>query len=108
MGNCEGFAPKFEDQKVGMRLAFLGSINDDIIIRSELALQLIEFLNENYPDAMKERYGIEIKEKPVDTLAEIAKARMCYAKGEEPDYDKASGILIDDFRSGRLGRITLE
>ncbi len=100
--------PKFEDQKVGMRLAFLGSINDDIIIRSELALQLIDFLKQDYPAAIRERYGVEPYEKDLDTLTEIAKARMCFAKGEEPDYDKASGILIDDFRSGRLGRITLE
>lgn len=100
--------PKFEDQKVGMRLAFLGSINDEIIIRSELALQLIEFLDADYPGAIKERYGVESCEKAVDTLENIARARMCFGKGEEPDYDKAAGILIDDFRSGRLGRITLE
>ncbi|MBQ7956220.1 MAG: ribosome biogenesis GTPase YlqF [Lachnospiraceae bacterium] len=100
--------PKFEDQNVGMRLAFLGSINDDIIIRSEMALDLITFLNENYPQVIKDRYGIEIQEKPVENLALIAKARMCLGKGEEPDYDKAAGILIDDFRSGRLGQITLE
>jgi len=100
--------PKFEDQKVGMRLAFLGSINDEIIIRSELALQLIDFLDADYPGAIKERYGVESCEKAVDTLENIARARMCFGKGEEPDYDKAAGILIDDFRSGRLGRITLE
>ncbi len=100
--------PKFEDQKVGMRLAFLGSINDDIIIRSELALQLIDFLQEDYPDAIKARYGVEPCEKAVDTLKGIAVARRCFGKGEEPDYDKAAGILIEDFRNGRLGKITLE
>ena len=100
--------PKFEDQKVGMRLAFLGSINDEIIITSELALDLIRCLRELYPNAISNRYGFEMPEKDIDVLSEIAKARKCYAKGEQLDYDKASALLIEDFRSGKLGQLTLE
>ena len=100
--------PKFEDQKVGMRLAFLGSINDEIIITSELALDLIGCLRELYPDAIPNRYGFEMPDKDIDVLTEIAKARKCYGKGEQLDYDKASALLIEDFRSGKLGQLTLE
>ena len=100
--------PKFEDQKVGMRLAFLGSINDEIIITSELALDLIGCLRKLYPDAIPNRYGFEMPDKDIDVLTEIAKARKCYGKGEQLDYDKASALLIEDFRSGKLGQLTLE
>ena len=100
--------PKFEDQQVGMRLAFLGSINDEIIITSELALDLIGCLRQLYPKAISERYGFEMPEKDVDVLANIAQARKCFLKGEQLDYDKAAALLIEDFRSGKLGQITLE
>lgn len=100
--------PKFEDQKVGMRLAFLGSINDEIIITSELALDLIGCLRELYPQAIPNRYGFEMPDKDIDVLTEIAKARKCFSKGEQLDYDKASALLIEDFRSGKLGQLTLE
>lgn len=100
--------PKFEDQQVGMRLAFLGSINDEIIITSELALDLIRCIRNLYPNAIPERYGFEMPESNVDVLAEIAKARKCFTKGEQLDYDKAAALLIDDFRSGKLGPMTLE
>ena len=100
--------PKFEDQSVGMKLAFLGSINDEILVAEEMALDLIVFLRKSYPGALQQRYGIEEGDDRVKTLADIAAARRCFARGEELDYAKAAGILMDDFRSGRLGRITLE
>lgn len=106
--------PKFEDPSAGMKLAFIGSINDDIIHMTELSLELILFLNKYYPDAIKNRYEIEIPEdlnEPKDcvsTLAQIALKRSCLMKGGEPDIDRAAGILLDDFRNVRLGRITLE
>ncbi len=100
--------PKFEDQEVGMKLAFIGSINDEIIIMDELACDLIHALKGRYPKALAERYDIEIQEADADTLKEIAESRKCYAKGENLDLEKAAAILIDDFRSGKLGRITLE
>lgn len=100
--------PKFEDQEVGKKLAFIGSMNDEIIIMEELACDLIAVLKELYPKVLESRYDIEPAEKDADTLKKIAQSRRCFTKGEDLDLNKASGILIDDFRSGRLGRITLE
>ncbi len=102
--------PKFEDSKVGQRLAFIGSINDDIINADELACDLIGFLEKEYKGLIDSRYGISTAE--IDGAYEIIKAvcisRKCFLKGEAPDIMKAATMIIDDFRSGRLGRITLE
>ncbi len=100
--------PKFEDQQVGMRLAFVGSIKDDILNMEELALELINYLRENYPGMLNGRYGISEEGSAVEVLGELARARGCLKRGEELDYTKASGVLFDDFRSGKIGRITLE
>ena len=100
--------PKFEDQEVGMRLAYVGSIKDDILNMEELSLNLINFLRQYYPGVLERRYQISEEGKPVEALEAIARARGCLKKGEELDYAKASGILFDDFRSGKIGRITLE
>ena len=100
--------PKFEDEKVGKYLAFIGSVNDEIIIMEDLACDLIGCLTEIYPTAINDRYGIELQETPALTLNAIAVSRGCYKKGEELDCKKAADLLIDDFRSGRLGRISLE
>ena len=100
--------PKFEDQQVGMKLAFIGSMNDEIIIMDELACDLIHTLKELYPKQLSERYEIALQDKDVEVLQAIAESRKCYAKGEQLDLDKAAAILVDDFRSGKLGRITLE
>ena len=99
--------PRFEDQAVGLKLAFIGTINDEIIDKEELAAELIKFLLKNYSDNLKERYQTESKD-PYEVLREIAKSRSCLLKGNEPDTKKAGNILIDDFRSGKLGKITLE
>ena len=100
--------PKFEDQEVGIRLAFVGSIKDDILNMEEQALKLIDYLKERYTGLLEKRYGISEEGNAVEILGEIAKARGCLKKGEELDYTKASGLLFDDFRSGKIGRITLE
>ncbi len=100
--------PKFEDQEVGMRLAFIGSMNDEIIIMEELACDLLHGLREDYPEALAERYGIRPEGTDAEVLSQIAESRKCYQKGEQLDIKKAAGILVEDFRSGRLGRITLE
>jgi ribosome biogenesis GTPase A len=100
--------PKFEDQEVGIRLACIGSIKDDILNMEELALLLIDYLRENYPGSLANRYQISEEGKAVAVLEALAKARGCLKKGEELDYAKASQILFDDFRSGKIGRITLE
>ena len=100
--------PKFEDQEVGMRLAYIGSIKDDILNMEELALNLIEFLRTQYPGVLAKRYGIQEEGTQVQILEALARSRGCLKKGEELDYSKASLILFDDFRSGKIGRITLE
>lgn len=99
--------PKFENQQVGMRLAFIGSMNDEVILIEEMACDLLAVLRELYPDAVCERYGIEWKDTTA-VLEEIARSRGCFLKGENLDLKKAANLLTDDFRSGRLGRITLE
>lgn len=101
--------PKLEDQEAGKRLAFIGSINDEILNKEELALELIRFLQESYLDRLKERYHLaSVHPDPLVMLEQIAKARGCLQKGGGFDLAKASNLLFDDLRSGRLGRITLE
>ena len=100
--------PKFEDQKIGERLALIGSINDEILHVDELAVALIQNLKNSYLDLLEKRYDITIDEDAYDTLKKIAIARKCLQKGELPDVDRASSMLLEDFRSGKLGRITLE
>ncbi|MCI7790951.1 MAG: ribosome biogenesis GTPase YlqF [Lachnospiraceae bacterium] len=100
--------PKFEDQTVGLHLAMIGSMNDEIIHLDELAYELIKFVTKEYPGILKARYDIEEQEDAYETLKAICVSRRCYLKGEELDIMKASSLLVEDFRSGRLGRITLE
>ncbi len=100
--------PKFEDQAVGLKLAFIGSIKDEILQTEELAAELVKFLNSNYPGTLEEQYGIAGTEDAYECLREIAESRHCLVRGSGLDTEKAASILLDDFRSGRLGRITLE
>ena len=100
--------PKFEDQKIGERLALIGSINDEILHVDELAVALIRNLKNSYLDLLEKRYNITMDEDAYDTLKKIAIARRCLQKGDLPDVDRASSMLLEDFRSGKLGRITLE
>lgn len=105
--------PKFEDQTVGLKLALIGAIKDEILNIDELSLELIKVLTAYYPGALQARYGTEeqaIDETaaPAEILRGIAENRRCVAKGGEIDYSKAATLLIDEFRSGKLGRITLE
>ena len=100
--------PKFEDQEVGKKLAFIGSINDEILNVQELSLELISFFNDHYPDALKKRYEIDDLSDRIKVLDRIAEYRKCYKKGDELDLDKAASFLLDDFRSGRIMRISLE
>ena len=100
--------PKFEDQQVGLRLAMIGSINDEILNIEELALEVIRYLIREYPGTLAERYQVTESEEPLRILEQIAENRKCLQKGNTLDYTKASGILLDEFRNGKLGRITLE
>lgn len=100
--------PKFEDQTVGLRLAFIGSIKDEILNVEELAAELIQFMKKYYTGVLVEKYNIVESEDPYKCLANIAESRRCLLKGNELDTNKAAILLIDDFRNGKLGRITLE
>lgn len=105
--------PKFEDQAVGLRLALIGAMNDEILNIDELSLELISFLKEHYPGVLTERYSneqivLEEEKEPAEILTRIAESRRCISKGNELDYSKAASLLMDEFRSGRLGKITLE
>ncbi len=100
--------PKFEDQEVGLRLALIGSIKDEILNIDELSVSLISFLQERYHGILMQRYDVEEDGKPAEVLCRIAESRKCLTKGGELDYSKAAALVIDEFRSGRLGRITLE
>lgn len=100
--------PKFEDQSVGLRLALIGSIKDEILNIDELSLELIRIIQKNYPGILKGRYEVEEEREAVEVLEQIARNRNCVQKGNELDYSKAALLVIDEFRSGRLGKITLE
>ena len=100
--------PKFDDREVGMRLALIGSIRDEITDTAELAVWLIRYLHTEYPDAVKERYDVETTDDMALTLRQIAVRRGCLKAGGAADLEKAAKVMIDDFRSGRLGKLTLE
>lgn len=100
--------PKFEDQEVGKRLAFIGSIKDEILNLEELSLELLDYIRTNYPGLLNTRYGIEEEGTPVSLLKAVADKRKCLIRGQEIDYAKAAGIVMEEFRNGKIGRITLE
>ena len=100
--------PKFDDPEVGERLAMIGSVRDEILNTEELSLMLIAFLMEAYPGILEGRYALKEEGAPLEILRQIAESRKCLVRGSELSYEKAAGILMDDFRSGKLGRITLE
>ena len=100
--------PKFEDQQVGMMLAFIGSIKDELLNTEELAAELILRLKQDYPGVLERKYQIIADQDTYAVLERIAKSRHCLLRGNELDTEKAALLMLDDFRSGRLGRLTLE
>ncbi|MFR0800815.1 MAG: ribosome biogenesis GTPase YlqF [Suilimivivens sp.] len=100
--------PRFENQQVGERLAMIGSINDEILHADELAAAILIYLQKYYQGKIRERYETEESGDAYAMLKEISIQRKCFLKGEEPDLLRTSRIIVDDFRGGRLGRITLE
>ena len=99
--------PKFEDKSVGVNLAICGSIKDDIINLDELALKLLEKLSDSHMDLLNAKYAIE-GDDHVAWLTQIAVSRGCIKSGGEADISKAAACILDDFRKGAIGRITLE
>lgn len=100
--------PKFEDQQVGLNLAFIGSIKDELYNIYELSLLLLDYLIKNYPDAVADFYEIENSDSNNELLERIAIKRGCIKSGAEYDLDKAAKCLVDDYRNGRIGKISLE
>ena len=100
--------PKFEDQSVGAKLAMIGSMNDQILNLEELSLELLGYLHKCYEGILAQRYELEESEDRLAMLSAVAKNRNCLKKGNELDYAKASNILLEEFRNGKIGRITLE
>lgn len=113
--------PKFESEEVGMNLAFTGSIKDDILEKTEIAFQLLKYLVQNYLDNVIERYKLdkiaienimkkdeEENDKVLEILDNIAKKRGAILPGARIDYEKISIILLDEFRSAKIGKISLE
>ena len=100
--------PKFEDQLIGLKLALIGSMNDEVLHVDELAVELIKFLGDNYKDLFLSRYQIEWNEDPYVVLENLCIKRGCIAKGEKADILKGSNLLLDEFRAGKIGKISLE
>ena len=100
--------PKFDDEATGLNIAFIGSINDEILDPAELSLKLIDILKSRYPGTLYSRFETDEGEEAAVILENIALKRGCLKKGSSVDYDKAARIVLDEFRSGKLGRITLE
>ena len=100
--------PAFENQRLALRLAYVGSLNDDILDMDDIALALLAELKEKYPANLKERYGIDSEETPLEMLERVCIRRGFILRGNEFDYERAEKAVIDDFRKGRLGRITLD
>ncbi len=102
--------PKFEDDRIGMHLAFTGAVRDAIIDTETLAMHLMELLNEKRPDALTERYKIAAQPGMTgwELLELAAKRRGFLISGGEVDLERMSNILLDEFRGGKLGRVSLE
>lgn len=102
--------PKFDDQEVAKRLAFTGAIKDDIMDLESLAMLLLEFLAERYPAALENRYKMQISEASngLQLLEQLGRKRGMLISGGEVNYERAAITLLDEFRSGTLGRLTLE
>lgn len=102
--------PKFEDQAAALRLAFIGAIRDEVMDLEELACALMEFLARDYPACLLERYKVspETGESGYDLLCRAGRKRGFLISGGEVDTERMAKVLMDEFRSGKLGRFTLE
>lgn len=101
--------PKFEDPEVGLNLAFCGSIKDEILDVASLALELISLLQREYPELLAQRYKLEeLSQTPLETMEAAARKRGCILPGEKIDYERIARVVLDEFRAGKIGKITLE
>lgn len=104
--------PKFEDQEVGLNLAFTGAIKDDIMDTSEVAMELLYRLSKSYPNELCARFKLEpdaIRDiEKLELLELVGRKRGCIISKGQIDYSRISAIVLDEFRGGKIGRITLE
>jgi ribosome biogenesis GTPase A len=107
--------PKFEDQQVGLRLATIGSIKEEIMPADEVAFYAVRYMAEAYPGVLSERYGIgelpadlSEAETVIELMENIGRKRGCVASGGRVDLGKASTLILRELRAGKLGRISLE
>ena len=100
--------PAFDDQYHARHLAYIGSINDDILDMDDVALELLGELAEKYPACLTERYGITDFSEKLGMYEALCKRRGFILRGGEFDYERGASALIDDFRKGRVGKISLE
>lgn len=100
--------PKFDDELTGEHIAFIGSVNEEIMDLEELSVRLISTLRESKNGAVSKRYEVDENKTDYEVLKDIALSRNCLIKGGEPDTKRAAKLFLDDYKDGRLGRITLE
>jgi ribosome biogenesis GTPase A len=101
--------PKFEDQQVGLHLAWIGTIKDTIIDIENCSFELLVFLIENYPDLLEKRYGIQLNNMEYhEVFEEIARKRGYILKNSNFDYMRTSEMLMNEFKNGKIGRISIE
>lgn len=100
--------PKFDDEIIGLKLAAIGSISDEVLELQEVVYRLLRYLDCFYPRQVRERYPETYCEDTVEWMENIAALRGCLKKKAEADLEKTARLIADDFRSGRIGRITLE
>jgi ribosome biogenesis GTPase A len=100
--------PKFEDENIGIRLALIGSVNDDILDITELSYKLIDILKNKYPGVLNSKYDINEDANTIDILNEYTVKRNLLKKGGECDIDRGAALIIDDFRSLRIGRLSID
>lgn len=100
--------PKFESEKLALHLAFIGSIKDEVLPIEDVALKFIEFMRDEYPENLEKRYGVDTNQMPLDIMEDIGRKRGAIISGGYIDYTRVTNIVLDEFRKGKLGRITLE
>ena len=114
---CDGFElldtpgtmpPAFDDQLLARHLAYIGSINDDILDMDDVALELLRELIVRYPALLSARYGAEDFSSPLAVYEHICRRRGFLLRGGEFDYERGARAIVDDFRKGRIGRVTLD
>lgn len=100
--------PKFEDPAAGLRLAFIGSIKDELLDRTDVAMELLDFIRKTYPGKIEQLYHVAETGKPEEILEKIGMVRKCLAKGEAVAFERTAALVLDDFRHTRFGMLSLE